>query len=241
MVSSFKSLSLALTLAVALFHGPAAAGERGPTVVELFTSQGCSSCPPADAFLGELAGRGDVLALSFHVDYWDYIGWKDPYASPVHTQRQRDYVRAFGQRYVYTPQMVIDGAFQASGSDRDAVLGKIAKRDGEDRVDVGIRRSGAGEITVTLPDSSPVLEAVVWVAAFDKEHVTAVTRGENKGTTMRNYNVVRKLMRVATWDGQALNIPVTLPKMEAGSGCAVIVQSATTGRIIGAAVIDLKS
>src|SRR5690606_23996855 len=117
-----RSLMTALFLCAAI--GAAQAADR-PVVVELFTSQGCSSCPPADRFLGELAARPGVIALGLHVDYWDYIGWKDPYARRAHTERQRDYSRTLNQRYVYTPQMVINGAFQAIGSDRAAVDGLI--------------------------------------------------------------------------------------------------------------------
>src|SRR5690348_4653604 len=93
-----------------------------PIVVELFTSQGCSSCPPADALLNELAQRPDVVALGFHVDYWDYLGWKDPLSAPGSTQRQRDYARLLNQPTIYTPEMVIDGHLQLVGSDRTAVL-----------------------------------------------------------------------------------------------------------------------
>ena len=136
-------------LAVVLIPFPALA--QGPTVVELFTSQGCSSCPPADAFLGDLAKRQDVLALAFHVDYWDYIGWKDPYADPGHTSRQRDYSSKLGLRYVFTPQMVVQGASSATGSDRTSVLGLIGRDRGQDRLEVKLSRDAAGLVTVSLP------------------------------------------------------------------------------------------
>src|SRR3989304_3616456 len=113
-----RQMLAALSLGCALLAGGAAGEGSAPVVVELFPSQGCSSCPPADRLLGELARRPDVLALSFNVDYWDYIGWKDPFASPAHTERQRAYGRALGRRVVYTPQMVIDGADEAVGSAR---------------------------------------------------------------------------------------------------------------------------
>src|ERR1700736_1842766 len=115
-----KICALLLSLGLAVVVTPAAAGER-PIVVELFTSQGCSSCPPADALLAELAQRPDVIALGFHIDYWDDLGWKDPLSSPAATARQRDYARQFGRRQVYTPQLVVDGAEEAVGSDRAAV------------------------------------------------------------------------------------------------------------------------
>src|SRR5689334_7353524 len=118
-----------LMIAVALLIGmsTAHAEDRRPVVVELFTSQGCNSCPPADAFLGELAARPDVLALSLHVDYWDYIGWKDPFAQRAYTERQRSYSRALNQRFVYTPQMVIDGTLQGVGSET-ATINKLIEK-----------------------------------------------------------------------------------------------------------------
>src|SRR4051812_29577801 len=113
-----------LIAAVLLFGIAAAHAEERPVVVELFTSQGCNSCPPADAFLGELSRRPDVLALGLHVDYWDYIGWKDPFAQRAHTDRQRSYSRTLNQRFVYTPQMVIDGTLQGVGSET-ATINKL--------------------------------------------------------------------------------------------------------------------
>src|SRR2546430_9680821 len=115
-----KICALLLSLCLALAIAPLHAGER-PIVVELFTSEGCSSCPPADALLAELAGRPDVLALSFHVDYWDRLGWKDPFSSPDATRRQHGYAEPFGISTGYTPQMVVDGRWQAVGSDRSEV------------------------------------------------------------------------------------------------------------------------
>ena len=218
-------------LAVVLFAFPALAA--GPTVVELFTSQGCSSCPPADAFLGELTKREDVLALAFHVDYWDYIGWKDPFADPVHTGRQRDYSSKLGLRYVFTPQMVVQGASSATGSNQAAVLGLIGRDRGMDRVEVRMSRDASGLVTASLPASPKADVADVWVAFYDRKHVTSIKRGENGGRTLRNYNVVRKLVRLGSWRGQAKDFPIQA--MSVGDACAVLVQSVQTGRILGAA------
>jgi hypothetical protein len=243
MVRAVKSLILLFVLAAAPFS--LAAAERPLTVVELFTSQGCSSCPPADAFLGELAGRDDVLALSFHVDYWDYIGWKDPFASADHTRRQRDYSRKLGLRYVYTPQMVIQGAAHATGSDRSAVLDRIEKDRALARIPVELSQGDDGGVRLSIPDApatgEAAEEAAVWLVVFDREHLTPVKRGENKGLKLRNYNVVRQLSRIATWRGKALDMAVTVPDMVPGGGraCAVLVQSTETGRILGAAALSL--
>ncbi|MFQ5617602.1 MAG: DUF1223 domain-containing protein [Rhodospirillales bacterium] len=244
MLRAIKSLILFFALAAAPFS--LAAAERPLTVVELFTSQGCSSCPPADAFLGELAGRDDVLALSFHVDYWDYIGWKDPFASADHTRRQRDYSRTLGLRYVFTPQMVIQGAAYATGSDRPAVIDRIEKNRALARIPVELREGDDGGVRLFIADTTAeggeaADEAAVWLVVFDREHLTPIKRGENKGRKLRDYNVVRQLSRIATWRGRALDMAVTVPDMVPGGGraCAVLVQSQRTGRILGAAALGL--
>ncbi len=233
-----KSLILAGVLALAPLSLDA--GEKPLTVVELFTSQGCSSCPPADAFLGELADRDGVLALSFHVDYWDYIGWKDPFASARHTRRQRDYARAFRLRYVYTPQMVIQGTVQATGSDRAAVEAAIDRGRQVGRIPVTLGRDAGGKVIASIPQAETEEELAVWAVVYDRRHVTAVKRGENRGRTITNRNVVRGLRRIATWRGAALQVPVAVSDMAAaGDACAVVLQSTRTGRIFGAARLAL--
>jgi hypothetical protein len=237
-----RALAL-LALLTALVLGPlsVAAGERPLTVVELFTSQGCSSCPPADAYLGELAERDDVLALSFHVDYWDYIGWKDPFASPLNTRRQRVYAQVFGKRYVYTPQMVVNGTIEMTGSDRAAALERIAAAAAPDRVSLAMRDDGAGKLTVSVPRTADAEDATVWLVVYDNEHVTAIKRGENRGRTLRNRNVVRGLRPIGTWHGQALELPAMISEAspDGGDGCAVLLQSQRSGRILAAARMTL--
>ncbi|HEV8025928.1 MAG TPA: DUF1223 domain-containing protein, partial [Stellaceae bacterium] len=124
MKRAFVLASLLMTAAALTAH--AGEGRSAPVVVELFTSQGCSTCPPADAYLGELASRPGVIALAFHVDYWNYIGWTDPFASKAATDRQRSYAKQLGLRYVYTPQMVINGTMEGVGSGREAITQLIA-------------------------------------------------------------------------------------------------------------------
>lgn len=205
-------------------------------VVELFTSQGCSSCPPADAFLGELAGRPDVLALSEHVDYWDYLGWRDPFASREHTRRQRDYAQRLGLSYVYTPQMVVQGALQGSGADRNTVHRLIAEARTLPAVAVGFDRDDTGGLVVRF-DSAALPEPMdVWLVRFDLRRATTVAKGENGGRQVVNHNVVRDLTRLASWDGTPLTLPIAdAPGAPDDSGTAVLVQHPKTGRIIGAA------
>ena len=240
-----KALSLlALVPALALGAIPAAADDKLLTVVELYTSQGCSSCPPADAYLGELAERDDVLALSFHVDYWDYIGWKDPFGSPRHTQRQRDYAQTFNLRYVYTPQMVIQGNLQATGSNRPGIESAIATQRHTNlrNVRMSLKKGADGRPVLTIPPSTRVKEELeVWLVVYDREYTTAVKRGENRGRSITNRNVVRALERIGAWNGEAMQTPLTVADMGGGKGdaCAVILQSARTGHILGAAKLSL--
>lgn len=234
-----RVLLIAAALIIGL--GAARAADR-PVVVELFTSQGCNSCPPADVFLGELSARPDVLALSLHVDYWDYIGWKDPFAQRAHTERQRSYSRALHQRFVYTPQMVVDGALQGIGSE-PATINKLIEK---------ARKLAAGGPALSVTGSGPhrivhigaakaEAPAKVWLVFFDSRHETAVKAGENSGRHLANYNVVRTLTPVGKWSGHAVDLPVDLDAIDADcDGAAVIVQAEETGPILAAARIDRK-
>jgi hypothetical protein len=221
--------------------GGASAGDRALTVVELFTSQGCSSCPPADEYLAVLAERPDVLALSFHVDYWDYIGWKDPFAKGAYTERQRQYQGFFNLRYVYTPQMVTDGVHQAVGSKRHEIAAHIRNAQTQlPKLDVSmVRGSGTVDIRVASADGSgvEVQDAAIWLVAFDDRHQTAVARGENKGRQIANRTVVRRFDLVGTGTGTAFYARVAVPVRgePGGDGVAVLVQSLVSGHILGAA------
>jgi len=209
-----------------------AADDRAPVVVELFTSQGCSSCPPADAFLGELAQRKDVIALAYHVDYWDYIGWKDRYASPAWTDRQKGYAGALELRTLYTPQMVIDGRADAVGSDRTNVNFLIDRAASQPKLELTLDSSGSKHL-LHLPQAQLNQPATVWVAIYDPEQQTLVSRGENAGSTLSEYNIVRDLRKVASWDGAPTTIDLNLADaMGKGQACAVLVQSANQGPIL---------
>ncbi|MCG8547170.1 MAG: DUF1223 domain-containing protein, partial [Alphaproteobacteria bacterium] len=162
----FAGAALALLMGV----GVAVAGNtKAPVVVELYTSQGCSSCPPAEAYLQELAKRDDVLPLEFHVDYWDYIGWKDKFAQPKFTKRQRDYVKTLNGRYAYTPQMVIDGKTHVVGSHRGQVEKLIRRSQSSDRVQppITLRRDGM-KLIVNIGEADVSGEYDITFVTFDK-------------------------------------------------------------------------
>lgn len=216
-----------------------AARAEPPVVVELFTSQGCSSCPPADAYLGELTQRDNVIALSFHVDYWDYIGWRDRFADPQNSARQQAYAERFKRRYVYTPQIVVNGAAETTGSAREQVDDMIADALTDMRVPVRMVVRGTDRISAEVDAASFAGSADLWFVRYDAAQETAVASGENAGRRLRNYNVVRELRRLGEWHGEALSVdlPVTDDAMGPGAGCAVILQAADMGTILGAAAL----
>lgn len=208
-------------------------------IVELFTSQGCSSCVPADAFLAELAKRDDIVALSLHVGYWDYLGWKDTLANPANTERQQNYAAVRGSPRVYTPQMVLNGGADFVGSDRNAVDAAIARS--ALPVPVTMRRGdGTVEIEVAARPVRTTWPATIRLVLLTSEAEVAITRGENAGSTVGYYNVVRAMRPIGMWDGEAVKI--TLPEdelmVDGVDACAVIVQEDLPngpGAIIGAA------
>jgi hypothetical protein len=212
-----------------------------PVVVELFTSQGCSSCPPADSFLGKLAQRRDVLPLAFHVDYWDYIGWKDPFASKIATERQYSYGHALGLNMVYTPQMVIGGTHDAVGSDEGSVGKAIAADAARPKLKLSVLRDAKGAYKVEVPAGETSGPATVWLALFDHAHKTPVQRGENSGSTLTEYNIVREWRKIGEWNGQATEFALNLtPESDEYDACAVLVQEAGYGPIRGAAAFRME-
>ncbi len=238
-------LSGALIVSALAFAAPASAGDR-LTVVELFTSQGCNSCPPADKQMGTLAKRDDVLALTFNVDYWDYLGWKDTFGSPVHTDRQRRYAHAMNSRRVYTPQMVIGGTLETVGSDRRSV-GHAIRRVADDPrtwLDIEISRE-KDMIVARLPDGKIAREATIWLVHYDRHQEVDIRRGENGGRKLAYHNVVREIDNIGLWRGDAMEVAFKLADLTEGGrdGCAILVQIDGQGPIIGAArmVIDGRS
>lgn len=236
-------IPMAAALAALLLAGSAEAEPDGPVVVELFTSQGCNSCPPADAYLGELAGREDVVALSLHVDYWDYIGWKDRFALPGNTKRQRRYSEAFGTGYVYTPEFVVDGRRHDSSPERTAALIEEARR-ADDRLEVRIEPDGAGGLRAVIPADPDAPDATVWLALYDDKHTTDVGRGENAGRTLSYHNVVRRMIELGPYDGTETSFDLSEfagVGLAGRDGCAVVVQTVGQGPILGAAKMALAA
>jgi hypothetical protein len=240
MIRAFAGLALSV-----LALDPAAAGEPGKpqAVVELFTSQGCSSCPPADHLLGELARDPSVIALTLPVTYWDYLGWKDTLGSKAHSARQKAYSMARGDRKVYTPQVIVNGTVPAIGNDPGAVekAVKDAKIDAdalsidvtveEDEDRINVRADG--------PDEAAA-QGEIWLLATAAVREVTIGRGENEGKTVPYVNVVRKMTRLGPWTGKAC--AYSIAKSEAlgpdGDGYVVLVQAGTggkPGRILGAA------
>ena len=193
-------LWIATALALAL---PAKAGDR-PVVVELFTSQGCSSCPPADKFLHKLADRDDVIALAMHVDYWDYIGWKDSFASPALTARQRAYARENNRRMVYTPQMIINGGDHVVGNRPMDVTDVIDRHRGQaETIELALARNGDTLTISAQPKSRLKGPLSVQLIRYRPRATVDITRGENAGRTLSYANIVTDMQLLQSWDGRA--------------------------------------
>ncbi len=214
------------------------AGDGKPAVVvELFTSQGCSSCPPADEFMGELAQADHVIALSLHVDYWDYIGWKDSFAEPGFTDRQKAYARASGSRMIYTPQMIVGGVERVEGNTPDAVVRLIGRHMAQQpTVSVSLTRDG-GDVVVRAVADPPLAEGVtVQLVRYTPVETVTIERGENAGRVMTYHNVVNTWQKLADWPGTA---PFEMRAAAAGDApVVVIVQQAGPAAILAAARIE---
>lgn len=237
-----------LALASGLLSGGAARAET--VVVELFTSQGCSACPPADALLAELSEEEDVIALAFHVDYWDAFGWVDPFASPEFSRRQEEYGRRFAVRR-YTPQMVVNGGAEMIGHDRrlvgkalraarhearPAVRASLALAPGAQKgrleiVDLSDRETAAA---IQEGEGPAFAEAAIWLAGFDSENESVIAGGQNADRRLTYCNVVREWRRIGTWLGEG-PLSVEFDRPQGDGGLAVIVQEGGAGRILGAA------
>jgi hypothetical protein len=219
--------------------GAACAGQSRPVVLELFTSEGCSSCPPAETLLGELAQRPDVLALAFHVDYWDGLGWRDRFALPMATERQRLYAKSLGSFSVYTPQLVVDGRRYFVGSDRRSVGRAVAQaRAPGVMVNIEVHE---GTVSVTLERQVGIPLSDVLLVAYQRRAVSRIGRGENAGRELEEFNIVRALRPLGQWSGEAQHFKASVDMIPAdATDVAVLVQSPGEGPILGAATTSLR-
>jgi hypothetical protein len=222
---------------------PPATSVETRAVVELYTSQGCSSCPTADALLRRLAKRDDIIAISWGVNYWDYLGWRDTAARPEFTERQKAYARKLGNGMLYTPQAVINGLAHVSGSDESKI-----KR----AIDHSFKAFAASQVKVRLSavdgklvveigparDGAPAKEATVWLAPIASSLEVPITRGENRGKTLVYANVARRLIPVGTWNGKPMTVRLERHDFMHGDAdrCAALLQQGRGGPIIGAAL-----
>jgi hypothetical protein len=243
------TLLAATVAALAATASAAAEGPQSPgshkAVIELFTSQGCSSCPPADALLGRLADKPGLVALSFSIDYWDYLGWRDTLGSPANSERQRGYARARGDGRVYTPQIVVDGITHVNGADEEAVHQAVAtaeKRLGKSKVPITTRADGDTLIVDVgaAPEGSERRSATVWLAIAKEQEKVAINRGENRGKEITYHHPVRELTPIGMWDGEAMTLRLPLKDLKTmGGDCLfVLLQEENTGPILGAAEFE---
>lgn len=230
-------LLAAASVVLTVLLTPFANAQTNPVVIELFTSQGCSSCPPADKLLHQLAERDDVIALALHVDYWDYIGWADSFARPEHTDRQRKYAHIGGRKMIYTPQMVINGQEDVVGAHAMEVMDLIAKHKAiAPMITIELKRAGS-----TLEIRAEVLEPVqspliVQIVRYVPRQTVEIKRGENAGRTLSYANVVQDWMVLGEWTGaEPFEAEADLPGEDAA---AVLVQYPGPGEILAAARIE---
>ena len=239
---------LTLAVATALTAGASAFAAEPRAVIELFTSQGCSSCPPADKLLGELTYDQSLIALTLPIDIWDYLGWKDTLALPGHTKRQKAYSHVRGDHEgVYTPQAVINGAVQALGSDR-AAIERAIKQSHDNKATLSLPLTmtlDGNRLTVTAPAvANENATAEAWLCPITKSVAVAIGRGENTGHTFTYHNVVRRWVRLGAWNGQSAtwSVPLSDFKTDGVDAVAVIVQSGAAsapGPMLGAAFMSL--
>lgn len=238
------ALSLAVLASAMATSAVVSAEPRG--VVELFTSQGCSSCPAADKLAGELARDSSLIVLSLPVDYWDYLGWKDTLALHGHTSRQRAYSRTRGDREVYTPQVVVNGVRHVLGSDKQSIEGAIAQTHKQpNMLSVPVSLSVVGDqISVAVPAAKDSAKGEIWLCPVTRSVPVEIGRGENSGHTVTYTNVVRKWVKLGEWTGAARNfkVPVSDVTGAGGDAVAVVVQAGTKeapAGMLGAAVATL--
>ena len=242
-----RLVALPLALAASAILTSAIASAEPRAVIELFTSQGCSSCPPADKLAGDLARDPSLVVMSLPIDYWDYLGWKDTLATTGHTDRQLAYSKSRGDREVYTPQVVVNGVAHVLGSDKAAIDSAIAKtRKQPGMLSLPITLSVAGDqITITMPAAKDAMKGEIWLCPISKTVPVTIGRGENSGNTITYYNVVRRWVKLGDWTGAARTFKVPLSDVTAAGGdaFAVVVQAGSKeapGSMLGASVASLN-
>lgn len=237
--------TLLAATAIAVVMGPvretSAADTSTVAVIELFTSQGCSSCPPADALMQRYAARNDVVVLTMPVDYWDYLGWKDTLASPKFTARQRQYAKTRGDGAIYTPQVVVNGVAHTNGSDRARIDSAIQNHafPAERRVSIKCRTQD-GVVAIDIggdPSAAASVSGTVWLAVVRPTEEIVVRRGENHGRTLTYFNVVREITPIGMWSGKPMTVQLPHGAVTSAkdSKLAILLQEGTTGRMIAAA------
>lgn len=226
-----RTLALQSALIILALAGAPALAEPRPVVVELFTSQGCSSCPPADALLGELARRDGVIALGFHISYWDRLGWRDPLSSEAATERQKRYARVLGDGQIYTPQIVVDGTSEMVGSDRTAVLAALRRAGENEAPAVAPVRFAADRRSLKIGAGNG--NGRIVLVRLATRRTTQIGAGENGGRVATDFNGVETISDLGLWDGTPRDVAIDPPAP--GEAVAVLIQ-APDGRMLGAAM-----
>lgn len=228
-----RALAL-VAIAIAFFPTLPLAASAAPVLVELYTSQGCSSCPPADKFAGVLAKEKNVIVLTLPVTYWDRLGWKDSLAQPKFTQRQRAYARRRSERNVYTPQMVIDGGEHGVGSSRRVIYRLIKERQKDKNSDntptFSLKKNRKGQLVLSVPQKKLKSPLVLWRADFTQKESVAVGAGENSGRTITYHNVARTLTPLRMWKGK--NVTQVLTPRAGTDGIVIFFQEKNNGKVV---------
>jgi hypothetical protein len=243
---AWLGVTLAMLAAPSMAQPPSAPGQE-TAVLELFTSQGCSSCPPADALLAELGKRTDLVTLSYSVDYWNYLGWHDTLSSAANSDRQREYARVRGDGSVYTPQIVVDGITHVNGSNEAAI--EMALRNSTEqlhnvKVPVAMHAEG-GTLVIGIgaaPETSDKRAATVWLAVAKDVETVSITRGENRGKKLSYHHPVREISPVGMWQGEAMTLRLPLKEFNVMGGdyLVALLQVENGGPILGAAQYDRR-
>jgi len=239
-------LLIAGNVVFGLVSSSAVAEPRKPmNVLELFTSQGCSSCPPADALLQDLAKRDDVVALSFPVSYWDYLGWKDTLAKEEYNNRQYEYAHKRGDREIYTPQLIVNGITHVVGSHAGAIDAAMKLTDEKLEnarvpVDVEIKNGKATVTAGKAPEGSLLRDGYLSIVCYSKSVEIAIGRGENTGRDVSYTNVAREIIPVGKWNGENTQYTVDLPEGDSFDGVAVLLQESESAAMLGATATALS-